>query len=141
MNRYLQASKQLGERVSMQRVPRKDSRARKTLGVLATVTLATTMTAGVGTSSAATINLIDNGDFDENFDGWTAEKGGTLELSDDGYGNSDHSLKIVDRTASQSGPFHQISGAISEGDTVRVSAQLKYEDGEIGRASCRQRVE
>jgi|GEM_PF-2946914 len=114
----------------MQRVPRKDSRSRKPLGVLATVALAATVTAGVGTSSAATINLIDNGDFEENFDGWTAEKGGTLELSDDGYGNSDHSLKIVDRTASQSGPFHQISGAISEGDTVRVSAQLKYEDGD-----------
>src|SRR5690625_7804802 len=113
----------------MQRERRRLPRSQKILGVVATVALGATMTAGVQTATAATIDLI-SGDFEENFDGWTAEKGGTLELSDDGYGNSDHSLKIVDRTASQSGPFHQISGAISEGDTVRVSAQLKYEDGD-----------
>src|SRR5690625_2694355 len=113
----------------MRRTRSKAPRSQKTLGVVATVALAATMTAGVGTSSAATINLIENGNFDENFDGWTAEKGGTLQLADAGYGGSEHSLQIVDRTATQSSPFYKVSGAISEGDTVRIKAQLKYEDG------------
>src|SRR5690625_3809778 len=113
----------------MQRERRRLPRSQKILGVVATVALGATMTAGVQTATAATIDLI-SGDFEENFDGWTAEKGGTLELSDDGYGDSNHSLKIVDRNATQSSPFYRVTGTITEGDTVNISAQLKYDDGD-----------
>src|SRR5690625_565745 len=82
----------------MSRIGRRHPRSRKLLGIIATAALGATMVAGVTTSSAATVNLIRNGDFETGIDGWSAEKGGTLEHSNDGFGDSEHSLAIVNRS-------------------------------------------
>src|SRR5690625_1739096 len=114
----------------MSRIGRRHPRSRKLLGIIATAALGATMVAGVTTSSAATVNLIRNGDFETGIDGWSAEKGGTLEHSNDGFGDSEHSLAIVNRTTTQSSPFYKVTDKINEGDTVRINAKLKYDEGD-----------
>lgn len=85
---------------------------------------------GAGAAMAAEVELVANGDFEAGSEGWSAEKGGTLQVIDDGYGDSQKSLAIVDRTATQSSPFYSVKGKIAEGDQLHISAKLKYEEGD-----------
>ncbi|MDQ0613977.1 arabinoxylan arabinofuranohydrolase [Microbacterium sp. W4I4] len=88
------------------------------------------LSGGVAAQSAVGDELITNGAFGTGSDGWSAQRGGTLELSDDGFGGSGSSLAIVGRTTTQSSPFYDISGKIKEGDQLRLTAQLKYDEGD-----------
>jgi len=92
------------------------------------------LSGGVAAQSAVGDELITNGDFAAGSDGWSAQRGGTLELSDDGYGGSGSSLAIVGRTTTQSSPFYDIAGKIREGDQLRLTAQLKYDEGDDSKA-------
>src|SRR5699024_9788983 len=73
-------------------------------------------------------NLLPDGRFVDNWDGWTTRMGGTLSLSGDAASGA-NSLKVTDRTATQSGPFASVSGALETGAVYKLSGKLKYSDG------------
>src|SRR5690606_22086422 len=73
-------------------------------------------------------NLLPDGRFVEDMEGWSAVRGGTLALSDDAA-SGDHSLLITDRENTQSGPFADVAGKLEVGATYRMTGKLKYEQG------------
>lgn len=114
----------------MTRVQRRRRGARTGVAVIAAATAVGMVLGGGVAAQSATGELVANGDFESGSDGWSAQKGGAIELSDDGYGGSGASLAVVGRTATQSSPFYDVSGAIGEGDELRLTAQLKYDEGD-----------
>ena len=73
-------------------------------------------------------NLLPDGRFVTDTDGWTAERGGALALSDDAASGA-HSLTVTDRQNTQSGPFADVTGKLEVGAAYRVTGKLKYEEG------------
>lgn len=102
--------------------------------VVATATAVGVILGGSVAAQSATGELVVDGDFESGSDGWSAQKGGSIELSDDGYGGSGHSLAVVGRTATQSSPFYGVSEEIREGDELRLTARLKYDEGDESKA-------
>ncbi|WP_417509027.1 family 43 glycosylhydrolase [Microbacterium sp.] len=73
-------------------------------------------------------NLLPDGRFAAGTDGWTAEMGGTLALSDDAASGA-HSLLVTERNSTQSGPFADVTGKLELGATYRMTGKLKYDEG------------
>lgn len=73
-------------------------------------------------------NLLPDGRFVEGFDGWRTVQGGVLSLSDDAASGA-HALQVSQRTATQSGPFADVTGKMEAGAGYRLSGKLKYLEG------------
>ena len=73
-------------------------------------------------------NLLPDGRFMQDTTGWTTRQGGTLGLSDDAAAGA-HSLQVSARTATQSGPFADVTGKLQAGAVYRLSGSLKYTEG------------
>ena len=78
---------------------------------------------------AERMELIVNGGFEDGSEPWTTQESATLELvTEEAYSGST-SLKVSDRTDTASGPKQVLTGQLSQGQKVQVSAKVKYNDG------------
>lgn len=79
-------------------------------------------------ATAAGEEIIVNGGFENNTNGWEIRNGGNLWLDPDKTsGNS--SGFITHRESTQSGPWQNITGKVQAGKTYTVSARVKYKSG------------
>ena len=79
-----------------------------------------------------TVELVENGSFDDGTKGWRAFEGGTISAETDESGN--HYGKITGRTGTGSGLAYDLSGKIVEGIKYHIKAKIKY-DNENGPAT------
>ena len=79
-----------------------------------------------------TVELVENGSFDDGTKGWRAFEGGTISAETDKSGNNYG--KITGRTGTGSGLAYDLSGKIVEGVKYHIKAKIKY-DNENGPAT------
>ena len=79
-----------------------------------------------------TVELVENGSFDDGTEGWRAFEGGTISAETDESGN--HYGKITGRTGTGSGLAYDLTGKIVEGIKYHIKAKIKY-DNENGPAT------
>ena len=79
-----------------------------------------------------TVELVENGSFDDGTEGWRAFEGGTISAETDKSGN--HYGKITGRTGTGSGLAYDLTGKIVEGIKYHIKAKIKY-DNENGPAT------
>ena len=78
---------------------------------------------------AERMELIVNGGFEDGSEPWTTQESATLELvTEEAYSGST-SLKVSDRTDTASGPKQDLTGQLTAGQQVEVTAHVKYNDG------------
>lgn len=80
------------------------------------------------TASAAGEEIIINGGFENNTNGWEIRNGGNLYLDPDRTSGNTSGF-ITHRESTQSGPWQNISGKVQAGKTYTVSAKVKYKSG------------
>lgn len=83
------------------------------------------------TTENQTVELVENGSFDNGTTGWRAFEGGTISAETDESGNNYG--KITDRTRTGSGLAYDLTGKIKEGVKYHIKAKIKY-DNEKGPA-------
>ena len=75
------------------------------------------------------MELIVNGGFEDGSEPWTTQESATLELvTEEAYSGST-SLKVSDRTDTASGPKQDLTGQLTAGQQVEVTAHVKYNEG------------
>ncbi len=79
-----------------------------------------------------TVELVENGSFNDGTEGWRAFEGGTISVETDESGN--HYGKITGRTGTGSGLAYDLTGKIVEGIKYHIKAKIKY-DNENGPAT------
>ena len=78
---------------------------------------------------AERMELIVNGGFEDGTEPWTTQESATLELvTEEAYSGST-SLKVSDRTDTASGPKQDLTGQLTAGQQVEVTAHVKYNEG------------
>ena len=78
---------------------------------------------------AERMELIVNGGFEDGSEPWTTQESATLELvTEEAYSGST-SLKVSDRTDTASGPKQDLTGQLTAGQQVEVTAHVKYNEG------------
>ncbi len=84
----------------------------------------------VPAASAADLELVSDGGFESSMTtGWFAQRGGSLELSDDAR-TGDVALSVTGRNSTQSGPFYDLSDVAQPGVEYSVSLWLKWSSAE-----------
>ena len=73
--------------------------------------------------------IIVNGGFENGSEPWAVQEASTLEIVTEEAFSGSYSAKISDRTNTASGPKQVLTGQLSQGQKVQVSAQVKYNDG------------
>ena len=78
------------------------------------------------TTENQTVELVENGSFDDGTKGWKAFEGGTISVETEESGN--HYGKITGRTGTGSGLAYDLTGKIKEGVTYHIKAKIKYDN-------------
>ena len=78
---------------------------------------------------AERVELIVNGGFEDGSEPWDVQEPSTLEIVTEEAFSGSSSAKISDRTNTASGPKQDLTGQLSRGQKVQVSAKVKYNDG------------
>ena len=73
--------------------------------------------------------IIVNGGFENGSEPWAVQEASTLEIVTEEAFSGSYSAKISDRTNTASGPKQVLTGQLSQGQKVQVSAKVKYNDG------------
>ena len=73
--------------------------------------------------------IIVNGGFENGSEPWAVQEASTLEIVTEEAFSGSYSAKISDRTNTASGPKQDLTGQLSQGQKVQVSATVKYNDG------------
>ena len=73
--------------------------------------------------------IIVNGGFENGSEPWAVQEASTLEIVTEEAFSGSYSAKISDRTNTASGPKQVLTGQLSQGQKVQVSATVKYNDG------------
>lgn len=73
--------------------------------------------------------LIENGGFDDGIKNWSTQDPGTITAVKDEDVSENMVAMITDRTATASGPKQDLTGKLTQGMQVRVSAKVMYEEG------------
>ena len=73
--------------------------------------------------------IIVNGGFENGSEPWAVQEASTLEIVTEEAFSGSYSAKISDRTNTASGPKQVLTGHLSQGQKVQVSAKVKYNDG------------
>ncbi|MFW2512274.1 carbohydrate binding domain-containing protein [Demequina sp. SO4-13] len=99
--------------------------------VIAAVGLGAVMFAAlVPAASAADLELVPDGGFESgSLEGWSAQNGGALQISDDARTGA-QSMEVNNRTGTQSGPYLDMSAVAEAGVEYSVSLWLKWESAE-----------
>lgn len=103
------------------------------IGLAATGALAMAgMAALAAPSQGADTQLISNGGFETNTEGWIVNNGntsdgGTLTRTDQAHTGTG-ALKISNRLTTGSGPMQDLTGKVVAGNTYNLSARIKYDN-------------
>ena len=73
--------------------------------------------------------LIINGGFENGTENWTRQDPATITAVSDKVAGGSGAIKVTDRTATASGPKQDLTGKLTQGMQVRVSAKVMYEEG------------
>lgn len=82
------------------------------------------------TTENQTVELVENGSFDDETNGWKAFEGGTISAEEESGNNYG---KITDRKGTGNGLAYDLTGKIKEGVKYHIKAKIKY-DNEKGPA-------
>ena len=104
---------------------------------ITSLVLAVSVAGGCMTGTAAVsareaeVELVANGGFENGTaEPWNAFCGSTIAVSGEEAHSGDHSLKITERTAANSGAIIDLSGGdIAPGETYKISGWVKYNEG------------
>ncbi|WP_159448798.1 carbohydrate binding domain-containing protein [Demequina sp. NBRC 110053] len=84
----------------------------------------------VPAAHAADLELIPDGGFESgSLEGWSAQRGGALQITDDAR-TGDQAMQVNNRTGTQSGPYFDMSDAAEAGVEYSVSLWLKWNSAE-----------
>ena len=73
--------------------------------------------------------IIINGGFENGTENWTRQDPATITAVSDKVAGGNGAIKVTDRTATASGPKQDLTGKLTQGMQVRVSAKVMYEEG------------
>lgn len=77
------------------------------------------------TTENQTVELVENGSFDDGTKGWKAFNGGTISVEKDEESGNNYG-KITDRRDTGSGLAYDLTGKIKEGVKYHIKAKIKY---------------
>ena len=73
--------------------------------------------------------IIINGGFENGTENWTRQDPATITAVSDKVAGGNGAIKVTNRTATASGPKQDLTGKLTQGMQVRVSAKVMYEEG------------
>lgn len=79
--------------------------------------------------SKATVELLTNGGFENGTESWSNQQPATLTEVTDEKASGEKAVKVTERTLTASGPKQEITGKLTAGQEVTVSAKVKYDEG------------
>lgn len=77
------------------------------------------------TTENQTVELVENGSFDDGTNGWRAFEGGTISVEEE---SGNHYGKITGRKGTGNGLAYDLTGKIKEGVKYHIKAKIKYDN-------------